>query len=103
MLDESVFLPHLNKGFNVTAKGAEGVQELQLVEVKSLTNRPQGENSDQPPAVRPPFSLLFSGDSQIPLGQGLHSFSRNGFSNTVIFITPVAQEGARILYEAIFS
>ena len=49
------------------------------------------------------FSLEFLGPVAAPLGQGSHTVDRGALGREALFMVPVAREGDRIRYEAIFS
>ena len=85
------FSNHLHGTFSV--ERAEGVVELILAEVKSGQSTPQIEQ----------FSLLFQGPVSPRLEQRTYSMS-NGRTGVVdLFIVPVAQNEAGIVYEVVFN
>ena len=85
------FSNHLDGTFFV--ERAEGVVELILAEVKSGQSTPQIEQ----------FSLLFQGPVSPRLEQRTYSMS-NGRTGVVhLFIVPVAQNEAGIVYEVVFN
>jgi hypothetical protein len=49
------------------------------------------------------FSLLFHGAQSQPLGQGTYSFDHPEVGTFALFIVPIASEGGRLHYQAIFN
>ena len=72
--------------------------QLDLVEVSSLG--PQAHSAAPP---REPFSLMFRGPPSEPLTQGTYTFAHAEAGRFDLFIVPVGQDNAGLLYEAIFN
>ncbi|MDO8964025.1 MAG: hypothetical protein Q7W30_05955 [Coriobacteriia bacterium] len=49
-----------------------------------------------------PFSVEFSGEGE-PLSQATYSIAHDALGTHAIFIVPVAREGTRTIYEAVFN
>jgi hypothetical protein len=90
-LTAALFRPHLGSSFLV--RRADGPEtEIELAEVREVSPQPGAPRQD-------PFTLLFSGPTEHPLGQGLHSLEHSTMGTLEIFLVPVSPES----YEAVFN
>ena len=94
MLTLDDFAPAVGDAFTLTADGAGGLPDLELVEA-----RPVG---DQPYRDRVPFALLFRGPAEPVLAQATYVFAHPRVGEHPIFVVPVASSEAGTDYEAVF-
>jgi hypothetical protein len=92
-LSEELFREHLNSKFQTEVGGQR--LELELVEVR-------GDKSGLPKlAGVERFSIYLVGPG--PLPQSIYPLEHEQLGRLEIFIVPIAQEGGRFRYEAVFS
>lgn len=92
-LTEELFREHLHSKFRAEV-GGQGV-ELELVEVVGdKSGLPKLEGVER-------FSIYLAGPG--PLPQSIYTLEHEQLGRMEIFIVPVAQEGGRFRYEAVFS
>jgi len=92
-LTEETFREHLNSKFRVEVGGQRA--ELELVEVAGdKSGLPKLEGVER-------FSIYLLGPG--PLPQSIYSLEHEHLGTLEIFIVPIAREGDRTRYEAVFS
>jgi hypothetical protein len=87
------FSPAVGDGFRLPVEGDP--VELELVEARSLGDRPLGD--------RLPFALLFRGPGEPALEQATYRLVHDRLGELEIFIVPVAATADGRDYEAIFT
>ncbi|HZT57421.1 MAG TPA: hypothetical protein VFA21_02230 [Pyrinomonadaceae bacterium] len=93
---QAEFSEHLNTKFRVLAEAPRPV-ELELVEVKGWTTRPEEEQGMER------FSLVFRGPSDIFVPQQTYRLAHDRMGEMDIFLVPVARESDGFRYEAVFN
>jgi hypothetical protein len=79
-----------------TDAGPAGPTELELVSADAV--------GDAGPGVpRAPFSLVFLGPPDHPLGQGTHALQHPALGELEIFLVPIAPDADGRRYEAVFA
>lgn len=92
LLRYETFAPLVHEHFIVT--GPSGDIELELTSVV--------RRSGNSPNPNDPFTLLFHGPKDLPLGQGTYAFRHQRLSAD-IFIVPIGRGEAGCVYEAVFN
>jgi hypothetical protein len=95
-LTEEEFAKHLHTKFRVRLELPEPV-ELELVEVRG---RPSGPGEQQ---GMERFSAFFRGPSHVRLNQHTFPLAHDRMGEFELFLVPVGQESAGLLYEAVFN
>ena len=87
------FRPHIGERFRVTLESGQEL-DLELVEVTAGSAGGAG--------LRPPFSILFTGQLDPLLPQKTYSFQHEELGSFDLFIVPIGQDEAGTQYEAVF-
>lgn len=97
LLALSDFKPHVGTTF--TIRGPDGLKtELALLSASKI----ETSSRTSLPGDRP-FSLVFRGPNQHPIGQGTHPLVHPGLGQVDLFLVPIQPDAEGPLYEAIFS
>lgn len=86
------FAAHVGERFAIATAG-EPI-ELVLESAESVAERPGG---------RDPFSLIFHGPVEPLLAQAIYPLEHAELGVLEIFVVPIARDGERATYEAVFS
>ena len=99
-LTKDSFAPYLGQTFRVQLDPDNAV-ELELTEVTEFDSRPEQLDSR---VRQDPFSILFRGPADVPLGQGMYHIEHDemGVIDT-LFMTPVGADQNGRYYEAVFN
>ena len=95
-MSEEEFSKHLNTKFRVRAEAPRPV-ELELVEVKGWTTRPE----DQKGMER--FSLTFLGPADIYMPQHTYTLEHEQMGALDIFLVPTGRDERGFRYQAVFN
>ena len=99
-LTKDSFSPYLGQAFRVQLD-ADNALELELTEVTAFDYRPEQHDSS---IRRDPFSILFRGPVDVPLGQGMYRFEHDDMGVIeMLFMTPIGADQNGRYYEAIFN
>ena len=90
------FVPHVGTEFRVVGPDGQ-VVILALVEAQAL-----GAGLRIPNGLRAPFSLVFSGPSEVNLAQRAYDIEHDVLGWFQIFLVPTAPAASGPLYEAVF-
>ncbi|PYS98031.1 MAG: hypothetical protein DMF65_10670 [Acidobacteria bacterium] len=95
-LTEEVFAQNLNTKFRVRAEAPRPV-ELELVEVKGWTTRPEEQKGLER------FSLMFIGPADIYMPQQTYTLEHEQMGALDIFLVPTGRDERGFQYHAIFN
>lgn len=98
------FAPHVGEKF-VVRRGDVGPIEIDLVVAEPVVVNPRDSRAQgKSGSVRTdPFALLFRGDADLPLKQGLYDFEHVVMGQFVMNIVPIGPGEEGLLYESIFN
>jgi len=94
-LTKESWLQHLKNHFRLLAGGA-GPIGLELIEVKSLGEKPDNDR-------REPFSLVFQGPPEPVLIQRIYTLQHDELGQLDLFLVPIGEESGQFFYEAVFT
>lgn len=94
-LTPATFEQHLGSRFRVEL-GDTPSQELELVQVQRYKPEWQGPRTE-------PFSVFFLSSTPWILQQQIYPLEHEELGRLELFLVPVAREGQRIRYEAVFN
>jgi hypothetical protein len=89
------FSVHLDEDFAVALPEGDDVA-LRLIEARSLGPSPAE-------GMRAPFSIIFRGPADRPLGQGTHHVAHDDVGAFELFLVPIQPDAVGPLYEAVFA
>ena len=95
-LTEEVFAQNLNTKFRVRAEAPRPV-ELELVEVKGWTTRPEEQKGMER------FSLTFLGPADIYMPQHTYTLEHERMGALEIFLVPTGRDERGFRYQAVFN
>ena len=96
-LNKSMFSEHLGEKFRVHL-GSSHVMELELIEVTGV-----GSGSSHARGRREPFSIVFRGPHDSPLGQGTYKIEHDKMGTFDLFLVPIVPDENGLNYEAVFT
>jgi hypothetical protein len=91
-LTHEAFSEHINSKFHVQVD-ENTAMELELIEISGLKLHPNQEE----------FSIVFRGQLNVFLGQGLRAFKHDRMGEFELFIVPIRQDQQGFYYEAVFN
>ena len=95
------FAGRLNQTFYLTI---EAIQlEMELVEAEGIV-RPPRRGTPKGRVREQPFSIVFRGPNETPLGQGMYNMRHDEIGDfSGIFLVPIAADEQGRYYEAVFN
>ena len=97
VLNKVSFSEHLGENFRLH-HGSSNVVEVELIEVSDL-----GSGSSRAVGRRDPFSIVFRGPHDSPLGQGTYKIEHGQMGAFDLFVVPIGPDKEGLCYEAIFN
>ena len=88
------FAPCVNQDFEIVF--SDGTLPVKLGEAKQW-------GPDQPPNIRQPFALVFRGDRNLRLPQGVYKMRNAQLGEMEIFLVQVAADANSSTFEAVFN
>ncbi len=96
-LNKSSFSEHLGEKFRLHP-GSSNVVEVELIEVSDA-----GSGSSRAQGRRDPFSIVFRGPHDSPLGQGTYKVEHGKMGAVDLFLVPIGPDKDGLCYEAVFN
>lgn len=95
---ESVFSECKGHTFRIHVQ-SEATIEVELVDVQGLGAQP----SEEEPARRAPFSVVFRGPMDVQLSQGTYTVDHDMLGALDLFLVPIGPDQTGMRFEAVFN